>query len=97
MLLEILFDDSSKFSDQLKHANFQKTIKKSVVTFKKGDDKIFGKEIIKCFLLDSTFSHLLRSELILDMMCNFIRPAVKFKLNVKLVLEHVMRSVHIKR
>ena len=95
MFLEILLDNSAELGDQLKQTDFEKTIKESIIAFKEGNDNIFSKKVIECFLFDGTLSYLFWSKLVLDMMCYFIRFAVELELYVELVFEKIMRSVHI--
>ena len=97
MFLEILFDNSSELSDQLQQTNLEKAVKKGVIAFEESNNKIFGKKIIESLLFDSTFSYLLRSKLIFNVMSYFVGSAIKLELNFKFIFEKIMRSVHIER
>ena len=57
MFTKTIFYDFSKLSDKFKETDFQKTVKKTVISLEESQYEIFGKKVIKSFLLDCAFNN----------------------------------------
>jgi hypothetical protein len=66
-----------------------------IIPFKKGQYQILLQMIIKSLLLDGTLHHILGQHLIHKLMTDLVPATEKLDLDVKLVLEHVVRRVKV--
>lgn len=97
MLLEVGLDDPAKLGHQFQHADFQEAIEEGLIAFKESDDKILVNEVVEGLLLDGALCDFLGLELVGEGVGYLVGPAVEGDGDVEIVLEEVVRRVHVER
>lgn len=95
MLLEVCLDNPPKLSDQLQHADLKETIKKGLIALEESNDKVFIDEVVEGLLLDGALCNFLWLELVGKRVGYLVGPAVEGDGDVEVVLEEVVRRVHV--
>lgn len=95
MLLEIGLDDSPKLSNKFQHADLKEAIKEGLIALEESDDEVLVNEVVEGLLLDCALCDLLRFELVGKRVGDFVGSAVEGNGDVEVVLEEVVRRVHV--
>lgn len=95
MLLEVGLDDPSELGHQFQHADLKEAVEECLIALKEGNNEVLVDEVVEGLLLDGALSDLLRFELVGKRVGYFVCPAVESNGDVEVVLEEVVRCVHV--
>lgn len=97
MLLEVGLDNPPKLSHQLQHTDLKEAIEEGLIALEESNDKVFVDEVIEGLLLDGALCDFFGFELVGKRVGDLVGPAVEGDGDVEVVLEEVVRSVHVER